>query len=64
MAATLYRHAIQGFGVDYLERFSLEVEAVTLDQIREAVARHFKPGLFQLALAGTLPDAEDDLQRR
>ena len=64
LAATLYRYAIQGFGVDYLERFPQEIEAVTLDQIRAVMHRHFKPGLFQLALAGTLPDAEDDLPRR
>ena len=63
LATTLYRHAIQGFGVDYLERFPLEVEAVTLDQIRDAVARHFRPEAFQTALAGTLPDAEDDLPK-
>ena len=60
LAATLHRQAVQGFGVDYLERFPQEVEAVTLDQIREAVARHFRPEAFQTALAGTLPDAEDD----
>ena len=60
LAAMVHRHAIQGFGVAYLERFPREVEAVTLDQIRAAVARHFRPEAFQTALAGTLPDAADD----
>ncbi len=64
LAATLYRYAVQGFGVDYLERFPREVEAVTLDQIGAAMHRHFKPDLFQLALAGTLPGAEDGLPTR
>ena len=60
LASTLYRHAIQGFDVGYVDRFSLEVEAVTLDQVRDALERHFKPETFQRALAGMLPEAEDD----
>ncbi len=63
LAATLCRHAIQGFGVDYLEQFPLDVEAVTLDQVRHAVNRHFKPDLFQIVQAGTFPDGADDLPK-
>lgn len=60
LASTLYKHALQGFEVGYLERFSQDIEAVTLDQVRDAMRRHFKPDVFQTALAGMLPEAEDD----
>ena len=39
LAAILHRYAVQGFGMDYLERFPREIEAVTLGQIRAALHR-------------------------
>ena len=60
LASTLYKHAIQGFDVGYLDRFPLEVDAVTLDQVRDTLHRYFKPETFQTALAGMFPEREDD----
>jgi len=57
LASTLYRHAIQGFEVAYLDRFPEEVAAVTLDRVHRAVQQHFRPDRFQTALAGTLAEA-------
>ena len=64
LASTLYQHAIQGFDVGYVDRFPLEVDAVTLDQVRDAIHRYFEPETFQTALAGMFPEMEDDHSER
>ena len=60
LASTLYQHAILGFDVGYLDQYPLDVEAVTLDQVRDAIHRSFRPDTFQTALAGMFSESEDD----
>ena len=64
LASALYQHANLGFDVGYLDRYPLEVDAVTLDQVRDALHRYFKPDIFQTALAGMLPEADGDPSQR
>lgn len=54
LAGTLYRHALHGFDVAYLDRFPDEVTAVTRVQVHDAVAQHFRPDAFHITIAGTV----------
>lgn len=54
LAATLLRNAQRGFPIDYLDRFPRLIESVTLDELHEAVRRHFRPDQLHTALAGDL----------
>lgn len=54
LAGTLYRHALHGFDVAYLDRFPEEVTAVTREQIHDAVTQHLRPDAFHTTIAGTV----------
>lgn len=56
LAASLLKNAERGFDVGYLDRFSEEVEAVTLDNANEVIARHFRPDRLHTALAGSVSE--------
>jgi predicted Zn-dependent peptidase len=55
LADRLLRNVRRGFEVTYLDRFSAEVEAITPDQVNEAIRKYIHPEAFQIALAGMLP---------
>lgn len=56
LARTLLANAERGFEVSYLDEFPEKVEALTLEEVNDAVRRHFRPGALHEALAGTLPE--------
>ena len=58
LAAALLANAERGFDVDWLDRFPAEVEALALEGVNAALARHLRPDRFQLALAGAPAEAE------
>jgi predicted Zn-dependent peptidase len=55
LARTLLTNAERGFDVSYLDDFRDRVEALALDDVNDAVARHFRPEALHEARAGTLP---------
>lgn len=54
LAGTLYRHAVHGFDVAYLDHFPEEVTAVTRRQVRDAVTQYLRPDAFHTTIAGTV----------
>ena len=54
LAASLLAYAERGFDVGYLDRFPRNVEALSLQEVNDAVARHLKPERFGLAVAGAV----------
>jgi predicted Zn-dependent peptidase len=57
LAQSILTNAERGFDVDYLDRFPDEINALTLDDVNDAVRRHLRPDALHEALAGTLPEA-------
>lgn len=53
LAGALLNAIEQGFGVDYLDRYPLEIDGLTLDQVNTAIRKHLHPEQMQTALAGT-----------
>jgi zinc protease len=53
LAAVLLHHAEQGFDAGYIDQYPLEVNALTLDEVNEAIRTHFHPEHMRVALAGT-----------
>lgn len=53
LAATLLYHAEQGFDIGYIDRYPLEIGALTLDEVNEAIRTHLHPEDVRIALAGT-----------
>ena len=43
---------LYGLGLDYLQRYAQEIEALTADQVREAARHYLDPDSFALAVAG------------
>ncbi|GAB5521043.1 MAG: pitrilysin family protein [Rhodothermales bacterium] len=56
LASLLHTNAERQFDVAYLDRFTEEVHATTLDDMHAAMARHLSLDSLQVAVAGTLPD--------
>ena len=56
LARTLLANAERGFETGYLDAFPAKVEALTLDEVNDAVEQHFRPDALHEALAGTLPE--------
>lgn len=56
LAALLLRNAERGFDVGYLDRFPAEVEALTLEEVNDAITTYLDPDRLHLAMAGSLPD--------
>jgi len=54
LAATLLHHAEQGFDVGYIDRYPAEINALKLDEVNEAIRKHFHADQVRIALAGTL----------
>lgn len=52
LARTLRTNAERDFPVDYLDRFPSLVEAITLDQVNDAVREHLHPDRLFLSMAG------------
>lgn len=57
LASALLTNAERGFDVDYLDRFPGIVGSLSLEEVNDAVRRHFDPDRFHVALAGQLPGA-------
>ena len=55
LARSILTNAERGFDVDYLDRFPQMIEALTIEQVNDAVQRHFDPARFHTAMAGTVP---------
>ncbi|MEM1093199.1 MAG: pitrilysin family protein [Bacteroidota bacterium] len=55
LASLLHTNAERQFEVEYLDGFTDEVHATTLDDVHAAMARHWSLEKMQVALAGTLP---------
>jgi predicted Zn-dependent peptidase len=55
LARSILTNAERGFDLDYLDRFPQLVEALTLEEVNDAVQRHFNPARFHTAMAGTVP---------
>ncbi|PQJ35784.1 peptidase M16 [Salinibacter sp. 10B] len=56
LAQSILTNAERGFDLDYLDRFPEEIEALTLDDVNEAVRTHLRPEAMHEALAGTQPE--------
>lgn len=59
LAQSILTNAERGFDVEYLDRFPEDIEAVTLEEVNQAVRRHLRPEEMQEALAGVVPDPID-----
>jgi predicted Zn-dependent peptidase len=57
LAQSVLTNAERGFDLGYLDRFPDEVNALSLEDVNDAVARYLRPGEMHRALAGTLPEA-------
>jgi zinc protease len=51
--ATLHR----GYPLSWIDGYTAQLEAVTLDQVNTAIKKHLQPGSFILIKAGTVPTA-------
>lgn len=58
LARSLLTNAERGFEVEYLDRFPTLIEALTLEEINQAIREYFHPERFRLAMAGMLPEEE------
>jgi predicted Zn-dependent peptidase len=56
LAQSILTNAERGFDLDYLDHFPEEIEALTLDEVNEAVRTHLRPDAMHEALAGVEPD--------
>jgi predicted Zn-dependent peptidase len=56
LAQSILTNAERGFEVDYLDRFPEEIEALTLEEVNEAVRHYLRPDELHEALAGVAPD--------
>lgn len=63
LARSLLTNAERGFDIDYLDRFPELIEALTLDEVNEAVREHFRPDAFHEALAGMIETPTVTLER-
>ena len=55
LAQSILTNAERGFDLTYLDQFPNEIEALTLEQVNEAVRRYLRPDAMHEALAGTRP---------
>ena len=55
LAQSILTNAERGFDLAYLDQFPDEIEALTLEQVNEAVRRYLRPDAMHEALAGTRP---------
>lgn len=56
LAQSILTNAERGFDVEYMDRFPEEIEALTLEEVNEAVRRHLRPDAMHEALAGVAPN--------
>jgi len=56
LAQSVLTNAERGFSMDYLDRFPTEVEALTLEEVNDAIRRYLRPAAMHEALAGTKAD--------
>lgn len=52
VAGSILSMELYGLGLDYLQRYAQEIEALTADQVREAARHYLDPDAFALAVAG------------
>ena len=62
LATSLLINAERGFGAGYLDRHPLLIEALSCASVNDAVRRHFDVEALHVAVAGTLPEAENQVQ--
>ncbi len=55
MANALLAAVNRGYGIEWLDDFALQVNALTLPQVNSAIRKHLKPDDMFLVKAGTLP---------
>jgi predicted Zn-dependent peptidase len=56
LAQSILTNAERGFDMTYMDRFPEEIEALTLDEVNEAVRTHIRPDAIHEALAGVMPE--------
>jgi predicted Zn-dependent peptidase len=56
LAQSILTNAERGFDVDYLDRFPEEIEALTLEEVNEAIRSYLRPDDMHEALAGVAPE--------
>jgi predicted Zn-dependent peptidase len=56
LAQSILTNAERGFDVGYLDRFPEEIEALTLEEVNEAVRTYVRPDAMHEALAGVAPE--------
>ena len=56
LAARLLVNAERGFPMSYLDEYPDRIQALTVDQVTEAVRTHLRPGDLHESVAGTLPE--------
>jgi predicted Zn-dependent peptidase len=56
LAQSILTNAERGFDLDYMDHFPEEIEALTLDDVNEAVRTHLRPEAMHEALAGVEPE--------
>jgi predicted Zn-dependent peptidase len=56
LAQSILTNAERGFDVSYLDRFPEEIEALTLEEVNDAIEQYLHPETLQEALAGTRPE--------
>jgi len=56
LAQSILTNAERGFDIDYLDRFPQEIEALTLEEVNNAVRTYLHPDDMHEALAGVAPE--------
>lgn len=60
VAQSLLTNAERGFPVSYLDEFPERIQAVTLDEVNDAIQTHFDPDALHTAMAGSVPASVDE----
>ncbi len=60
VAQSLLTNAERGFPVSYLDEFPERIQAVTLEEVNDAIQTHFDPGALHTAMAGSVPASVDE----
>ena len=60
VAQSLLTNAERGFSVAYLDEFPERIQAITLDEVNNAVRTYFDPDALHTAMAGSVPQPAQD----
>lgn len=61
LASTILNYEELGLGVTYLDRYPLEIQRLTVDQINQVIRKYFHPDRLLIVAAGTVEDWKTEL---